>query len=50
MGSIGMGTLTGKTGQTQTVYMLAGEAPTPVVDAKKAIVAAMAAGAAGLVL
>ncbi|KAJ8109413.1 hypothetical protein OPT61_g7477 [Boeremia exigua] len=50
VGSIGMGTLTGKTGQTQTIYMVVGAAPTSAVGAKKVVVAAVAAGVAGLVL
>ncbi|KAJ4990097.1 hypothetical protein SVAN01_04378 [Stagonosporopsis vannaccii] len=47
VGSIGMGTLTGKTGQTQTIYMVVAEAPTAAVDARKAVVAAMAAALPG---
>jgi len=50
VGSIGMGTLTGKTDQTQTVYIGVAEAPTPAVDARKAVVAAVAAGLARLVV
>jgi len=45
-----MGTLTGKTDQTQTVYIGVAEAPTPAVDARKAVVAAVAAGLARLVV
>lgn len=45
-----MGTLTGKTGQTQTIYMVVGAAPTPAVDLRKGIAAAVAVGIAGLVV
>ncbi|KAF9700058.1 hypothetical protein EKO04_001970 [Ascochyta lentis] len=50
VGSIGMGTLTGKTGQTQTVYMVVGAAATLTADLKKGIAAAVAVGVAGLVV
>lgn len=49
-GPVGMGTLTGKTGQTQTIIMVVGAAPTPAVDSRKAIAAAVAVGIAGLVV
>ncbi|KAH6642163.1 hypothetical protein C7974DRAFT_96415 [Boeremia exigua] len=49
VGSIGMGSLTGKTGQTQTIYMVVGAAPTSAIYAK-AVVAAMVGGVAGLVV
>lgn len=44
VGSIGMGTLTGKTGQTQTILMVVGAAPTHAVELKKAIAAVVAVG------
>jgi hypothetical protein len=49
MGAIGMGTLTGETGHTQTIYMV-GAAPTPAADLKKGFAAAVAVGIAGLVV
>ena len=45
-----MGTLTGKIGQVQTVYTVVGAAPTPAVDSKQAVAAAVAVGIAGFVL
>lgn len=42
-----MGTLTGKTGQTQTIYMMVGAAPTAAVDSKKVIGAVVVVGMAG---
>lgn len=50
VGSIGMGTLTGKTGQTQPVWMVFGAAPIPTVASKKVIGAAVMAGFAGLMV
>ncbi|KAF1924182.1 uncharacterized protein M421DRAFT_425016 [Didymella exigua CBS 183.55] len=50
VGSIGMGTLTGKAGQTQTILMVVGAASTPAVDSKKVIGAAVAVGLAGLMI
>lgn len=50
VGGIGMGTLTGKTGQTQTIYMVVGAAPTAEINLRKGIAAAMAVGIAGLVV
>ncbi|KZM26506.1 uncharacterized protein EKO05_0005472 [Ascochyta rabiei] len=49
VGSIGMGTLTGKTGQTQTIHMV-GAAQTPAAGLRKGIAAAVAVGIAGLVV
>ncbi|KAF1355766.1 hypothetical protein EJ07DRAFT_158102 [Lizonia empirigonia] len=50
VGAIGMGTLTGKTGQTQTIYMVVGAAPTAEINLRKGFAAAMAVGIAGLVV
>lgn len=50
VGSIGMGTLTGKTGQTQTVWTVVAAAPTASVDAKQVVAVAVAVGAVGLVM
>jgi hypothetical protein len=47
-GVIGMGTLTGKPGQTKTFYMLAA-APTPTAVWLRGVVAAVGAGAVGMV-
>lgn len=47
-GPIGMGTLTGKTGQTQTIVMVVAAAPTPTVDSRTAIAVAVAVGLVGL--
>jgi hypothetical protein len=48
-GVIGMGTLTGKPGQTKTFYMLAA-APTPTAVWLRGVVAAVGAGAVGMVV
>ncbi|KAL6709097.1 hypothetical protein ACN47E_001913 [Coniothyrium glycines] len=49
-GEIGMGTLTGKTGQTQTIVMGAGAAPTDTAVWLKGVAAAVGVGLAGLVV
>ena len=49
-GSIGMGTLTGEPGQTQTYWTVVTEAATHAVDSKPAVAAAMAVGVVGLVM
>ncbi|KAF2999717.1 hypothetical protein E8E13_003592 [Curvularia kusanoi] len=50
-GSIGMGTLTEKAGQTQTYWtVVTAAAATPAVDSKPAIAAAVAVGVVGLVM
>jgi hypothetical protein len=47
-GEIGMGSLTGETGKTQTVYM--GAAPSQVAGWAKGVIAAVGAGIAGIVV
>lgn len=49
-GSIGMGTLTGEPGQTQTYWTVVTAAATHAVDSKPAIAAAVAVGVVGLVM
>jgi hypothetical protein len=47
-GEIGMGTLTGKTGKTQTIIM--GAAPSQTVQWRRGIAAAVGVGIAGMVV
>lgn len=49
-GSIGMGTLTGEPGQTQTYWTVVTAAATHAVDSKPAVAAAVAVGVVGLVM
>ncbi|EOA87332.1 uncharacterized protein SETTUDRAFT_179109 [Exserohilum turcica Et28A] len=48
-GNIGMGTLTGETGQTQTVAVVEGAAPTPVARWAKGVAAVVGVGIAGVI-
>ena len=49
VGTVGMETSTGKVEHTQTIYMVAGAAPTHATDSKRVIAAAVAVGMAGFV-
>lgn len=49
-GSIGMGTVTGETGQTQTIWTIVAAAPTTAIDSRQALAAAVAIGVVGLVM
>lgn len=50
VGSIGMGTVTGRTGQTQTVWTVVGAAPTYAVVSKQTLAAVVAVGAVWLAM